>query len=195
MSDDITDNTPPEFDTLLAALPDRHRLFVLGYLDTLNQTKAAELAGVAHPRSNAWRLMANDGVRAAIDAGFAARGMGKAEIIARYTEMGRADIGEFLKFDSEGVPVWFDLEGAPTHLIKKIKITKVTRNEDDAQLVDHKIELELHDAKAALDSLSKVLGVEKAQAAAGVVLTVTPAELREMSDEEIDELARKRGLL
>lgn len=195
MISNAPDTNLPSFEELLAALSDRQRVFVEVYLDTLNQTKAAAAAGVAHPRNNAWRMMANDGVRAAIDAGTAARGMGKGEIIARYTEMARADIGDFLKLDPEGVPAWFDLEGAPTHLIKKIKITKVTRNGDDAFVLDHKIELELHDPKAALDSLAKIQGLEKAQAAAGVVLNVTPAELREMSDEELDELARKRGLL
>lgn len=176
----------------------KQRLFVEHYLDCLNATKAAERAGYAKPRQQGSRLLTFVDVRAAVDEGLRQRAMGKDEIVARLAEHARGDMRDFLRLGDDGEPLWVELaDEKPLHLIKEIEITKTTRQEPgnpDALLYDHKVKIKLYDAKSALDTLAKVSGLLK-EGQGGVLLNVTPEQLAQMSDAEIEELARKRGML
>lgn len=72
------------------------------------------------------------------------------EVIARLSDMGRADMAEFADVRSPA-----DLKGNPnSHLVKKI--TVAARRHNDGTITA-KTTIELHDAKAALDSLARHL--------------------------------------
>jgi hypothetical protein len=66
----------------------RQRLFVYYYLGDAKgvAVKAAEMAGYAHPISNACRLMDNDGIRAALTQAVNEAGMSPVEQVARLAE-------------------------------------------------------------------------------------------------------------
>lgn len=74
------------------------------------------------------------------------------EVIARLSDMGRADMAEFADVRSPA-----DLEGKlNSHVVKKITV-QARRHKDGT--ITAKTVIELHDAKAALDSLARHLGL------------------------------------
>lgn len=83
---------------------------------------------------------------------FRQRHMTKPEVIARWSDMGRADMAEFADVRSPA-----DLEGKlNSHVVKKITV-QARRHKDGT--ITAKTVIELHDAKGALDSLARHLGL------------------------------------
>ena len=76
-------------------LSDKHRLFVLAYLETQNATESARRAGYKQPNMHGPRLMVNDGIKAAIEEGRAqieAKALMSAEeVAAQWLELALAD--------------------------------------------------------------------------------------------------------
>lgn len=103
------------------------------------------------------------------------RHMSDAEVIARLSDMARADLSKFP--DVEKVQ---DLDGHPmAHTIKKFKVTK-RRQQDDTEII--KMEIELNDPQKALELLGKDLGRFKDR------LDITTAD----KPFSIDDLTRAR---
>lgn len=128
-------------------LTDQQQQFVQHYLDCLNGAEAARRAGYSEKTSRfqASRLLTNANIRAAIDAGLAARAIGKAEILARLAEQATASMADFLSPRGQGVTL--DLKKAlaadKLHLVKRYSKTK------------QGVTIELYDAQAALELLGK----------------------------------------
>jgi hypothetical protein len=80
------------------------------------------------------------------------RHMSPAEVIARLSDMGRGDMAEFADVRSPA-----DLEGKlNSHVVKKITVN-ARRNKDGT--ITARTVIELYDAKGALDSLARALGL------------------------------------
>jgi hypothetical protein len=80
------------------------------------------------------------------------RHMSPAEVVARWSDMGRADMAEFADVRKPE-----DLVGKlNSHVVKKVTV-QARRNKDGT--ITAKTTIELHDAKAALDSLARHLGL------------------------------------
>jgi phage terminase small subunit len=181
------------------ALTGKQRVFVEAYLDCLNATEAARRAGYSEPNKQGPRLLVNVGVRAAVDAGMRERAMGKDEVLTRLAEMARADMRDFVETEDgetgDGTPRLVVRKSAPLHLIKEMEVTRTTRKSSDGEdlFYDTKIKIKLHDAKAALDTLARVYRLVSDGDSA--TLSVTADQLAQMSDADLEELARKRKLL
>lgn len=175
----------------------KQRLFVSHYLDCLNASEAARRAGYKRPMQEGWRLLRNAEIATAVEAGLSEKAMGRTEVLTRLAEMARSDMREFIRFNEGTGDTWIDVsEEKPLHLIKKLEITKTTRNgEGEDFLIDTKIKIELYDAKSALDTLAKHHRIVAPDGAPGAALALTPEQLMSMSDEELEELRRKRNLL
>lgn len=99
------------YDDLLAKLKDKHARFVEEYLIDLNATQAALRAGYTElsARKQSYRLLANIGVKAAIDAGkaeIAARTrINQDEVIKELCRIGFARVTDYLTFDADGVHI------------------------------------------------------------------------------------------
>lgn len=180
-------------DTLTA----RQRVFVEAYLDCLNATEAARRAQYKKPMQEGWRLLRNAEIAAAVEAGLSSKAMGSSEVLTRLAEMARSDMREFIKFHEETGEVWLDVSPEkPLHLIKEIEITKTTKGGigEDEILLDTKIKIKLYDAKSALDTLARHHRIVSSDQP-GAVLSITPEQLAQMTDAQLEELARKRNLL
>lgn len=171
----VSENEPTvqeQFDTALAALPPKQRLFVEEYLTCLNAAEAARRAGYSEKgaRQQGQRLLTYVDVAAAVQAGLALRAMPPDEVLARLADQARATADDFLAIyesplyditgqpvlDKDGKPIvryWpsLDLEKARQagmlHLIKKVSYTA------------HGPSVELYDAQAALNTLAKYYGL------------------------------------
>jgi phage terminase small subunit len=178
------------------ALTGKQRVFVEAYLDCLNATEAARRVGYKKPMQEGWRLLRNAEIAAAVDEGLSTRAMNRTEVLTRLAEMARSDMRDFIKFNEDTGYAWLDLStDKPLHLIKELEVTKTTRNgEGDDCLIDTKIKIKLYDAKSALDTLAKHHRIVQGDQP-GAVLSLTPDQLAALSDEELNELARKRNLL
>lgn len=132
-------------------LTDKQQLFVLHYLECLNGTKAARLAGYQGDDNTlaaiAYENLRKPHIRAAIDAELRRRSMGADEVLGRLSDMARADIGEFTGFD------FYQIADHPkSRVIKKLKRT--VRTDKDGGTTEY-TEIELYDAQAALVHLGR----------------------------------------
>ena len=138
--------------------------FINKYLECFNATAAYLLI---HPRSkydsaraNSARLIAKDNVKGEIRARLDEAQMTADEALKRLAAMARADIGEFIT-PLGGLDLEAAKEAGLTPLIKKIKqrtITKIGKGDKDDDTEIHDLEIELHDAQAAIDKILKVHG-------------------------------------
>lgn len=133
----------------MADLTDKQRLFVEHYLACLNGAEAARRAGFADGPGiyqEAYRLLRNAEIRAAIDAAMADVAMPRSEVLGRLTAQARADIGEL--FVPSGRGVRLDLKRVKalgmTHCIKRY-----------SRSAEGTVTVELYDAQAALALLGK----------------------------------------
>jgi phage terminase small subunit len=137
-------------------LTDKQQLFVLHYLECLNGTKAAKLAGY-NGEDNALAVIAYENlrkphIRAAIDAEIKARAMGADEVLTRLSDMARADMTEFLGLTEGEVK-----EHPHARLVKRFRRTTTVyydRNGEPSREVEN-VEVELHDQQAALIQLGR----------------------------------------
>lgn len=132
------------------ALNKQQQAFIEHYLVCLNATKAARKAGYSdrYLNTNASKLLQNTTIRAEIDRRLREVILPANEVLARYTDMATSNISEFATIATAR-----DLENLDNgYLVKKFKRDVVT---DQLGRQHEKIEIELYDAKSALDSLAK----------------------------------------
>jgi phage terminase small subunit len=133
-------------------LTDRRRRFVDEYLVDLNGTQAAIRAGYAPKgaHSEAYRLLRNVKVRAAIDERLEAAGLTALEVLAGLSDIARGSLAPFINIDGDK-PVLDLTSQAAQAALGTLK--EVTFGEDGS------IKLKLHDKLAALVHLGKAHGV------------------------------------
>lgn len=139
-------------------LDPQEQLFVEKYFELgFNQTKAAIAATYSKKsaRNQGYRLMKKDDIRKAIDLRLAELVMSKNETLARLTDQGRGDMGDFANVKSART-----LASHPnSNLIKKFKrtITTTTTGKDATKetTTEERIELELYDAQAAMVQIGR----------------------------------------
>jgi hypothetical protein len=117
-------------------------------------------------RAKASDIVAKDNIQAAINDHLTKQAMGKDEVLSRLSAIARASEFPFIRITDEGF-CYFDFSDPEAEqyffLVKKIK-TKRTRKivghgEDAEPWEDELIEVELHDAQAALNTLAKYHGM------------------------------------
>lgn len=130
----------------------KHLRFIDEYLIRLNATQAYIAAGYAEKgaRHNASRLITKDNVRAEIKRRME-DAMSSEEVLHRLADHARGDIGDFVDPGTLTVNMAQAKEAGITHLIKKIKQTIVTRDDQQTEI----FEFELYDAQKALALLGK----------------------------------------
>jgi hypothetical protein len=156
-------------DTPTEPTPDE-MAFVNAYLEeNMNGTRAYMKlhpdAGYDTARAAASVTIAKHNIKAEIKRRLDERAMSAEEAIYRLGEIGRADLFPFIRIDGDGF-VYFNFadEEAKRHLflIKKIKSKRERRLEgkgDDAEAWEGEwVEVELHDAHAAIRDILKIHG-------------------------------------
>jgi hypothetical protein len=144
----------------------KHRAFVDSlFLHNLNATEAyCDVYGSDRKTGavNASKLLTNTNIKNEVSRRLEERAMQADEIIDRLSQHARGDMGDFLSIESMGFNI--DLAKAKrlgiTHLIKKVKnktTTILTKNGDEVET--NQVEIEIYDAKAALDTLAKYRGL------------------------------------
>lgn len=155
--------------------PEKRKLFALLYLQSFNAIRAymtAYGASYKTAHANAYRLMANDGMQKLIDElkaeYFSRVDMTTQAAIAEYAKIAMADLGDYLEFGAEDIPLWTKV-GTPA-IDPKTKEQKTYRqsyvhlkpqDQVDTSLIksvrvgrDGPI-LELYDKDKALDAIMK----------------------------------------
>lgn len=132
----------------------QHQTFVDKYFElSFNQTRAAIAAGYSRKsaRNQAYRLMKNDDIRAAIESRLAEQAMSANEVLTRLAQHGRGDMRDFIGKSSKA------LKNHPDgNLIKKIEHTTTTTHLlSGMSITEEKIKLELYDAQAALGQIGR----------------------------------------
>jgi hypothetical protein len=92
--------------------------------------------------------------------------MGKSEVLARLSAIAHASLFPFIRITNEGF-CYFDFNHPDAEryffLIKKVKTKRTRRREKDGsdwqEWEDEWVEVELHDAKSALDTIAKYHGL------------------------------------
>jgi phage terminase small subunit len=152
----------------VSELTAKQRLFVYHYIATnMNGTKAARLAGYQGDENTlavtAYENLRKPKIRAAISEFLEEQAMGAAEVIARLSAMARGSIEDVLEVALvDGKPTVtgaVDLQAAydarKLGLVKKATITE----REFAGITTRTIKVEMHDAKAALDTLARYHGL------------------------------------
>ena len=139
----------------------KQRVFVEEYLQCWNAAEAARRAGYSErtARTQGSKLLTKVDIQEEISKRIAEKAMSADEVLLRLGDMARGDIGEFMDISSIGFNVSLETakELGLTHLIKKVKQrTTITQKKDGDEEENHWIELELHDAQAALVHLGRV---------------------------------------
>jgi hypothetical protein len=141
----------------------RQQQFVDHYLGDAggNATKAAAMAGYAHPHVACSRLLANVSIRQAIDFALQLSAMSRTEVLARLSMLAKSDASDFLRYDADKGPDQMprlDLtrarrRGKLVH-IKKLKASR-SGGDDPLEIV----EVELRDPMPPLALLAKYHGL------------------------------------
>jgi phage terminase small subunit len=134
----------------------RQLAFISHYIGDANWNgaKAARLAGFSEKtaRSIAQRLLTNVDIQAEIRRRLNEKAMGADEVLTRLAEQARASIEGFLQFPKRGRKPALDLKQAQKdgllHLVKKLRYN-----------AQGQIEIELHDAQAALQLIGRHHGL------------------------------------
>lgn len=135
----------------------KQQAFINEYLQCWNAAESARRAGYS-PKTARFigvENLSKPNIRAEIESRLAERAMSANEVLARLTEHARSDMADL---SSPGGHFDFDraLEEGKTHLIKKLKRTIHTDKDGNTT---ERVEVELHDAQAALVQLGKVHGL------------------------------------
>ena len=157
------------------ALTNKQQAFVNEYLVCWNATKAAIAAG--YSERSAYQIGYENLQKPAIAAEITRRieeaAMNANEVLYRLAEQARASLGDFVSLRG-GLP-FFDLEKAEAagkmHLIKRLRVT------------DKSLDIELHDAQAALIHLLRELTLKAGTATDKLKIEVEYAPL---PDDQLD---------
>jgi phage terminase small subunit len=148
-------------------LTPKHRRFIDAYFRlALNATDAYKdtypKASYDAARVNGCKLLTDTNIKAEIDRRYSEQVMAPSEVLKRLSDMSRANLLPFIRITNEGF-TYFDFSHPDAknyfHLIKKIKTKRTRRIEgrgDNAEeWEDEWVEVELHDAQAALEKIGK----------------------------------------
>lgn len=150
-------------------LTDKRRAFITEYLRDFNATQAALRAGYSPKTAGSigHDLLKIPEISQAIQTDINDRTMTAGEVLTRLTDIARGDIADLMALSTAGFT--FELAtnddngnlipNPKTKLIKKIKqkvTTIIGKNTSDEDREIIETELELYDAKSALDTLAKV---------------------------------------
>lgn len=139
--------------------------FVDEYLLDYNGAAACRRAGYSKEtaRQEAYKLLKNEEVKKAIRERLDAFSMSAEEAVQRLTDWGRGSFKPFVSEDEEfGLVLDLKQRSAKRHLhlIRKIKQTKkVFTSETCPDYTEYTTEIELHDAKDAVDKIAKIRGL------------------------------------
>lgn len=121
------------------------------FLCGMNATETARRLGYAHPNVQGPRLLVKVSISEEIQRRLKERQLSADEVLARLSDMARADMRDFVKpieVGNDRVVVMVDLGKAlaegKSHLIKKVKYN-----------AQGGLEIELHDSQAALEKLGR----------------------------------------
>ncbi|WP_161599523.1 terminase small subunit [Hymenobacter nivis] len=137
--------------------------FVEEYCVDWNGTKAAERAGFSpkSARQQAANMLAEEHIQGAVAKRMEGFSMSAAEAIAKLADWGRGTVGRFLKVNEDGVAT-INLAHVEAkeylHLLKKVKQKRHITRTDNGEFEDITTEIELHDAKDAVDKILKLHG-------------------------------------
>jgi hypothetical protein len=108
-------------------------------------------------------------------------GDNKQAIAAELLMIGSARITDLITWDAEGIPTIKaseDVSPATLAAIRRVTYTKRVMGDPDNEVVEHKLEFEMHDKAGALKALAKAAGLmdrPKGKGGAGFKgITVTP---------------------
>jgi hypothetical protein len=164
-SDTPTDNTEPAIELTLDELAFVDTYFEENMNGTRTYMKLHPQASYETAGVNASVTLRKTRIRAEIKRRLDERAMSAEEAIYRLGEIGRADLFPFIRIDDDGF-VYFNFadEEAKRHLflIKKIKSKRERRLEGKGEDADawegEWVEVELHDAHAAIRDILKLHG-------------------------------------
>jgi phage terminase small subunit len=137
----------------------KQQVFVDEYLKTWNAGEAARRAGYSEKSAYniGWENVRKPEIREAIQARLDEVHMGADEVLKRLADIARGDLADFMSIGPLGFTL--DLDGAreagKTQLIKKIKQKTITINGKTEDREIHTEEIELYDAKGALELIGK----------------------------------------
>jgi phage terminase small subunit len=140
-------------------LTDKQKAFVTEYLKDKNGAAAAERAGYSAKtaKQEAYKLLQDDRIRAAIDQVLDVNAMRASEAISLLADWARGSIAPFLQVNQDGVQVinlsTLKAENA-LHLIKSVKQKRFITRTDNGEFEEITTEVSLHDAK---DAVHKIL--------------------------------------
>ena len=166
----------------LARLNDKQRLFVELYCQYRNASRAAREAGYSDVRSDqaGYQLLRNSEVLAAISQLMEQTAMSAGECLGRMTVWGRGSLEYFLDENGE---LSLTTEEAKNNrgLLKKVRQKKIVRTTPEGDKIEEThTEIELHDAKDAVDKMLHIHGRYK-----------TKIDLSNLTEQELDELLTK----
>lgn len=160
----IQQTSQPSKPDPLKSLSDKQQRFVLAYAEHGNGAKACRDAGYlpANARSEAYKLLRKPEVRAALDSFMEEQAASAGECIGRLSIWSRGNIEAFLSPSGE---IDLQSESAQANMgqIKKYKHRKtITTNDEGFTSEITTVEIELYDAKDAVDKLLQIYGRYKA---------------------------------
>lgn len=138
-----------------------YQKFVQEYCKDFNATRAAKSAGYSENTAGqkGYQLLKIVEVSRAIANRLDEHGMSAAEATERMADMARANLRAFTRVDEDGHRV-IDLSTPEAesmlHVVRKMKST--TKELGDGDVIERKVEIELHDAKDALHKILKAHG-------------------------------------
>jgi phage terminase small subunit len=130
----------------------KQRKFIDEYLQCLNATQAAIRAGYAESSAyqRGYELVNDSEISAEIERRFQSA-LGADEVLYRLAAQARGDMGDFIDPATLTVSLKQARELGITHLIRKIKQTTITKDDEQFET----FEFELYDAQKALALLGK----------------------------------------
>ncbi len=162
-------------------LTDKEQLFVDEYCKCWNRAEAIINAGFnpgnrQRASEMGYQILQKTPVREAIKLRLEDSAMSAHEVLMRLGDMARASLADFSK-----VTELKDLKNHPkAHVVKKLKVTKTILLGDVEKITT---EIELYDAKSALDTLAKHHGLLADKQEQGI----QGNQLSEMPDDELDK--------
>lgn len=188
-------------------LTTKQRLFIESYLSNgFNATEAARSAGYKAKDDHSLASIGYENLRkleiaAVVSERINEAAMSANEVLARLTRIAGGDVDDFLDEDGR-----FDIEkarkGKKTGLLKKVKrkttakrVDAHTEGEDEdaetieTSIVHDEVEFEMYSAHEALRDLAKYHRLFGEPSSLN--LNLTPEQLAEMTDEQIDALIAK----
>lgn len=175
----------------MVKLTPRRQEFVRQYIKSLNAAAAARAAGYspASARHEGSRLLANDHVQQAISEARSALAEREAvtteRIVSELASIAFADLGDFFRLDGSVAVIDFgNLPIGATKALESITVDEYVEGRGDSAENVRRIRVRLHDKRAALVDLAKVLGMFND----GVNVQVNVNEADKLAEFDVEQL-------